>query len=258
MPTDNRNSFEWFATIRKFLIFEAYLYLISVLFNLIALASVGYVLFRYNYQGEILLGDFGAILLMTVAGLLGFNTIHHFLFLWTRTKRRDREKEPSSGKMKTVHDPHSFRGVLRHEVKRAGRYHFPVTLCLVELDNRDAFHQKHGKTYTNRVHEKFEAFVTSIIRTSDYLCRLDNDRFFILLCHTNLASAEFFIYRLLIQSQERMELSFSSGLTNYRTGEDMREFVERCERALLKAKHQGIKKTHCAIGKDDQQVIKTF
>jgi len=189
---------------------------------------------------------------------MAFNMGQHFLVLFLRKKRQFLEEELFREGYKPVYHQDAFREVLRNEVKRAGRYHVPVSLCFIDLDEREKLYEKHGKGYGDKIHENFEKLVSTIIRASDYLCRLDNRQFCILLSHTNLAHAENFVYRLLLQSQERLELSFSSGLTSYRTGETPQMFIERGQKALFRAKHDGIKKTHCAIGKDGERVIKTF
>lgn len=143
-------------------------------------------------------------------------------------------------------------------MRRGGRYHLPMSLCCISIDGYQALSHQHGRGYADKLIEKFSELTMGIIRSSDYLALLNENEFCVLLCHTDLTNAENFLFRALLQAQERLEISFSAGLTAYRTGESLQEFLKRARQALYQAHQEGQKKIHCAIGKDNSQVTKTF
>ena len=167
-------------------------------------------------------------------------------------------RNAKDAKLAGVLDRGSFFPQLQQEMRRAGRYHYPLTLCLLDLDDFNQISRLNGKYYADEVLLKFAAITLSHIRTSDILCRVGRDEFWVLLAHTDLTQAEKFLYRLYLQIQERLDVSYSAGITSYRPGETREEFLHRSEEALTRAKQEGQRKTRCVICKDDSLVVMNF
>ncbi len=161
-------------------------------------------------------------------------------------------------KLTAVLDRASFTDKLHAEIRRAGRYHFPLTVCLLDVDDFEELNRKNGKYYGDEVLQKFAQISLGHIRSSDFLGRAGRDEFLILLSHTDLTQAEKFLYRLYLQIQERLDLSFSAGITSYRPGESGQEMLRRSEQALERAQQEGQRKTRCLICKDDSRVVMNF
>ncbi|MCB9799822.1 MAG: GGDEF domain-containing protein [Candidatus Omnitrophica bacterium] len=155
-------------------------------------------------------------------------------------------------------ESNSFFDKLEEEIRRAGRYHYPATLCVLDIDNFKAINKENGRYYADELLQRFAEIAVSHVRTSDFVGRMQKDDFLILLSHTDLAQAEKFLYRLLLQAQERLDISFSVGLTAYRQGEAREEFIRRAQSALERAQQEGKKKTRCVICKDDSRVVMNF
>ena len=79
-----------------------------------------------------------------------------------------------------------------------------------------------------------------------------------LLPHTDLVGAEKFMTRLLIQSQELLDMSFCSGITTHRTGEGRDVLLERARVALASAKQEGKKSIRCIINQQDELALISF
>lgn len=163
------------------------------------------------------------------------------------------------------HDPktglyHSayFDKVLEKEVRRAGRYKYPLTLCRVDLDEFSSFNQHYGRRQGDMRLQQFADFMKAAIRNTDVLARFENDEFCILLPHTELVKAEKFISRLLAHTQERLDCSFSAGLTAYQTGESKFQFFHRGELALHQARQEGQKKVRCIVSGTDSHAVLSF
>ena len=167
-------------------------------------------------------------------------------------------RQAAYDKLTAVLDRGSFSDKLHIEARRAGRYHFPLTVCLLDVDDFQELNKKNGKYYADEILQKFAQITLGHIRASDLLGRAGRDEFFVLLAHTDLTQAEKFLYRLYLQMQERLDISFSAGITSYRPGESAQDIMRRCEQALERAKQEGQRKTRCLICKDDSRVVMNF
>ena len=167
-------------------------------------------------------------------------------------------KRVAYDKLTSILDRGSFNEKLGTEIRRAARYHFPLTVCLLEVDDFEELNKKNGKYYGDEILQKFAQIALSHIRSSDLVGRAGHDEFLILLSHTDLNQAEKFLYRLYLQIQERLDHSFSAGITSYRPGESAQDMLKRSEQALERAQQEGQRKTRCLICKDDSRVVMNF
>jgi len=161
-------------------------------------------------------------------------------------------------KLTAILDRGTFNDKLGAEIRRAARYHFPLTVCLLDVDDFEELIRKNGKYYGDEILQKFAQIALGHIRSSDLVGRAGRDEFLILLSHTDLNQAEKFLYRLYLQIQERLDHSFSAGITSYRPGESSQDMLKRSEQALERAKQEGQRKTRCLICKDDSRVVMNF
>ncbi|MBP9865556.1 MAG: GGDEF domain-containing protein [Candidatus Omnitrophica bacterium] len=167
-------------------------------------------------------------------------------------------KRVAYDKLTAILDRGSFHEKLGVEIRRAARYHFPLTVCLLDVDDFEELTRKNGKYYGDEILQKFAQIALSHIRSSDLVGRAGRDEFLILLSHTDLNQAEKFLYRLYLQIQERLDHSFSAGITSYRPGESAQDMLKRSEQALERAQQEGQRKTRCLICKDDSRVVMNF
>lgn len=167
-------------------------------------------------------------------------------------------KRVAYDKLTSILDRSSFNEKLNVEIRRAARYHFPLTVCLLDVDDFEELNRKNGKYYGDEILQKFAQISLGHVRSSDLVGRAGRDEFLILLSHTDLNQTEKFLYRLYLQIQERLDLSFSAGITSYRPGESSQEMLRRTEQALERAQQEGQRKTRCLICKDDSRVVMNF
>ena len=240
---------QWLTVRNRFQIQESRFFFLATTVNFIAFSSILYLLYIAPHQNVYFFG---------FAALLGLGLIFSVVSGAIRYKRSVLESKLNFEGVRPIYDRTAFFQLLKQEQKRAGRYHFPLTLCYLEIDELASVEELQGKKVAAQLNGKFADLLASVIRTSDYLCHLEENGFAVLLCHTDVKNAENFLLRLHLQSQERLELSFSSGLTSYRSGEGLNDFLKRSREALKQAQKEGDQKIICAIGKDDYQVIKSF
>ncbi len=151
-----------------------------------------------------------------------------------------------------------FDKTLEREIRRAGRYKYPLTLVRIDIDEFTSFNQHYGRKQGDMLLQQFSDFLRAGVRTTDTLARYDKDEFCILLPHTELIKAEKFISRLLAHSQERLDCSFSAGLTTYHLGESKFQFLHRADLALHQARVEGYKKVRCLVSGTDSHAVLSF
>lgn len=230
---------------------QATLQAVSISLLIVLLGILLYFLIPVNHRRyeeftapKILVLTFSAVLLGILNGQL-------FLTRKITGKWMDLERRSVTDPLTGVFNHVLFDEVLDEELRRAGRYHYPVTLCVLDLDDFRSYNTHFGRTQGDGLLHKFSVFLSGNIRFVDCLARYSNDEFCILLPHTDLLAAQTFITRILTGAEKELSASFSAGLTLYRTGETRAQFLMRAINALELAKRQGKKKICCVIGHDD-------
>lgn len=153
---------------------------------------------------------------------------------------------------------HYFERILEMEIRRSGRYRYPVTLCILDIDRFKSLNQTLGKKQGDQMLQKFADFLRNSVRITDLIARYAGDEFCVLLPHTDLVKAEKFISRLVALAQERLDCSFSAGLTTFHAGETRVQLLERAAFALLQAKREGKGKVRSLPSAQDNQAALNF
>lgn len=226
--------------------------------NLAALLGVLYLIFpimgkepRQSIKSDI-------VILGILLVFLAINYLQFLVMLRLRRKWMELERQSTYDGLTQTFNRACFDEILQEEVRRAGRYHYPLTLCLIDLDNFKSFNDTYGHTRADELLQRFSGLVQSSIRSTDCLARYGGDEFCILLPHTDLVRAEKFLKRLLMQMHEMLDSTFSAGVTSFRAGENKTEFLMRADLALYQAKREGKNRIRCMIGKDNSQVVLSF
>ncbi len=171
-----------------------------------------------------------------------------FVLFWVRAQWKNRaamEIDPLTG----MFNRFALDKILNREVQIAARYRYPLTLCFFDLDDFRAFNYSFGNAKGDERLKQFSSFMNRAVRTSDYFGRYQNDEFFIVLPHTDIAHAEKFVQRVLAQAQEQLDCSFSAGLTAYLAGESKTQALVRATMALEQAKKNVARKI-CSMTSD--------
>jgi diguanylate cyclase (GGDEF)-like protein len=185
------------------------------------------------------------------AAILLFISSIQLIRVWMiRQKARAFDREAFLDELTGTLNRERFDEVLQDEIRRAGRYHYPLTLCSIDLDDFESYNQHFGKHVADELLKKFSNHFMGNIRSSDKLARYTEDEFTLLLPHTDLIRSEKVLARILNESLQKMDCTFSVGLTSYRVGETQAQFQMRAKLALQEAKKAGKKKIRCVIGHD--------
>lgn len=223
-----------------------------------AAALVGFVYFSKGILIWPIQDKRAAAFWMGVAGLCLLNLILGSLALFFRRRWLAFERKLSCDDLTGLMNRIGFEQALEKEMRRAGRYHFPLTLCFLDLDHFTSFNEQFGRDRGNDLLKHFSNFLQGHARSSDILARSENDSFCVALPHTDLVRSEKFMSRLLIQAQEGKDISFSAGITSYQTGEGRKDFFSRAQLALNQAKREGKKRIRCIAGGQDNPTVLSF
>lgn len=198
------------------------------------------------------------IILVVLMGFLTINYLQFVVMIRLRRKWMELEKQSTYDGLTQIFNRACFEEILQDELRRAGRYHFPLTLCLIDMDNFKSFNDTYGHARGDELLQRFARLTQGAIRTADCLARYGGDEFCIFLPHTDLVKSEKFLSRLLLQVNEMLEATFSAGVTSYRAGENKTQLLMRADTALYQAKREGKNRIRCMIGKDDSHAVLSF
>ena len=193
--------------------------------------------------------------------VLTFFFVFNLIFLFAAKVLRDQwlrlEKNSASDEVTGIMNRECFERMLEGELRRAGRYRIPLSVCLMDLDSFASFNTHFGRQKADALLKNFANFLSSNIRFVDCAARFGRDEFIVYLPHTDLLHAQKFVSRFLIQTEERLDCGFSAGLTVFQPGEKRGDLIQRLETALHQAKRSGKKQIHSfAPGKDQSAVLK--
>lgn len=223
-----------------------------------AAAFIALLYFSRNFWAGAMSDPQGRIVLNGAAGVCFLNFIFGVLCLVLRRRWLGFEQRLSCDDLTGLMNQVCFEETLEEELRRASRYHFALTLCFLDLDNFTSWNEQFGRDRGNDLLKRFSNFLRGNTRTSDIIGRSENDTFCIVLPHTDLVRSEKFLARLLTQAQEKVDMSFSAGITAYHAGETRGEFVSRAHLALDQAKREGKKRICCMIGGQDGHTTLNF
>lgn len=192
-----------------------------------------------HMKGDLFMVLLGIVTLINVAI---FFLMHRYRGIWQRI-----EKEAGLDKVTGVMNRIHFEKLLEEELRRGGRYHYPITLCYLDLDEFKNYNEEFNRDRGNAALKKFAEVLRSSVRFADCVARYQNDEFCVLLPHTDIVRAEKFMGRLLMSTAERMEFTFSAGVTSYQAGENKAQFVMRAVSSLAQAKREGKKQIRYAV-----------
>lgn len=167
------------------------------------------------------------------------------------TREKERMKEAIEMERLAVTDPLTglfnrlkVEAVLRFECQRAGRSGQSFGIILVDLDHFKNINDTYGHSVGDQVLVKAADLMRSTVRDLDTVGRWGGEEFMVICPLSNLEGttklAEVIRIRMAEFSfplPERVTASF--GVANYLYGESTDELVERADKALYQAKHQG-------------------
>lgn len=142
------------------------------------------------------------------------------------------------------------------EISLAARNQQNLVLALLDIDNFKAFNDALGHEGGDEALKYLADTLTGILRPADTIARYGGEEFVILLPHSTIEDSKKILQRaqraltkdLWVNQQQRL-LTFSSGATIWRKGDDLHRMVSRADHLMYGAKKSG--KNRVFIDGDD-------
>ena len=154
-----------------------------------------------------------------------------------------------------------FNYVLQVEIDRQLRYHRPLTLLIIDIDDFKKCNDTHGHLTGDLVLVKFASLLTSQIRSCDFVARYGGDEFTVILPEISDKEA-LAVCRRIMKSIEQCEfqsfdkedigpLTVTIGIASFpQNAKDSKELIEKADQAMYAGKKAG-KNRICIFGEEN-------
>jgi diguanylate cyclase (GGDEF)-like protein len=141
-----------------------------------------------------------------------------------------------------------FIEILEREFNRARRYHRPLSLLYLDLDEFKELNDRHGHLFGDEILRGSSRSLKSVLRSTDLLARIGGDEFAVLLPETNLGDAQNVarkLRRALIAFGQQISpivppLTFCGGISQLREADgSIDDMLARADSAQYLAKDMG-------------------
>ena len=147
-----------------------------------------------------------------------------------------------------LYNSRHFYAQLEREIERSNRYEQPLTLLMLDLDNFKAFNDTYGHVEGDYVLSRLGQVIKRCLRETDSAYRYGGEEFTIMLPMT--INEEGIVTAKRIQTELRKEafspaldqrvyITVSIGLAQYKPKEEMKAFVQRVNQLMYQAKNDG-------------------
>jgi diguanylate cyclase (GGDEF)-like protein len=143
-----------------------------------------------------------------------------------------------------LYNRRSFDSFFEKELARSNRYDSHLSVILVDIDHFKNVNDTYGHPVGDEVLKELAQILQNSIRSSDFACRWGGEEFVILMPETNLEAAKEkaesvrqVVADFLFSKVGHLTVSF--GVSYPDKGEFAKDFFERVDRALYKAKDEG-------------------
>lgn len=129
---------------------------------------------------------------------------------------------------------------------QAKRHRHPVTLACIDLDKFKQVNDTYGHAVGDLVLQRIALAMEKMVRSCDILARMGGDEFMLIMPDTNIRAGKILADRL-CQTVNALELpvtgsgkiGISIGLMEWHSGLDQKQWIQKADEALYKAKANG-------------------
>ena len=154
------------------------------------------------------------------------------------------EKLATTDSLTNTYNRRKFNQLLNHEMERSRRHHHPLSLVIIDIDFFKSVNDQYGHAAGDDVLISMSKVMKTLMRKTDFICRIGGEEFGIILCDTDEGNAYDVAekVRICIENTEfsiSSQVTISAGIAEYNSDEVMNEFFKRADSALYEAKNTG-------------------
>lgn len=109
---------------------------------------------------------------------------------------QSRRKSIMKDDLTDIYNDLFFERRLDEEMKRSQRYHYPLSMILINIEQFKLLNKQYGKTIGDQVLIRIASTLKNNLRNCDVVARIFDDHFALLLPHTDRANAEIVCQRI--------------------------------------------------------------
>lgn len=140
------------------------------------------------------------------------------------------------------------------ETARAQRDGQPLSVAVLDIDHFKSFNDSYGHATGDGALTHVAAVIKDCLRPMDVVARYGGEEFVLLLPHANAAQGKLVMERvqreltkrIFMHKELKLLITFSSGVTEWLTGEAPADTVTRADEAMYEAKQAGRNRVHVA------------
>lgn len=191
-------------------------------------------------RGRGLAGGWGRLALDTFLSLLTL-----VMVIVIQAQRRALQESSITDKLTGLFNSRHLRAELDRQTALAQRVHSPLSMIFIDMDDFKSFNDRYGHAVGDQLLRRFAQQLLLAVRQHVDLCfRFGGDEFLILCPHTRIDEAMGVAQRAFQSPVELPEIkgekvALSLSVTELREGEGPREFLERADNVLYRAKQSG-------------------
>lgn len=133
-----------------------------------------------------------------------------------------------------------FQNHLDIEIDKSNRYHMPLSMVLIDIENFKMINEKLGYDAGDEVLRQVAKWIQVTSRKVDMPARIEGDKFAIILSNTPLEGAKIFLERLLIKINnntisikgKELKLRVKTSAVGFETNFSRQEFLDEAEKQL--------------------------
>ncbi|NMT63403.1 diguanylate cyclase [Marinobacter orientalis] len=138
--------------------------------------------------------------------------------------------------------------LVEKELARFRRNGHPVAFLVLDIDHFKAINDQYGHETGDRVLEDVAGIIKTRLRTQDLIARWGGEEFLAVLPDTGIQSGQASAERVreallthdwLAPNGERIDLTISAGVSEFRAEDDLNSAINRADRALYRSKELG-------------------
>lgn len=160
---------------------------------------------------------------------------------------RRQEELTHKDELTGLYNRRAFNGRLKEEVDRSRRSKAPLAMIMLDLDDFKSVNDDFGHLVGDRLLQKTAKVILNSVRLYDFTARFGGEEFAVICPETNLAEAVLAAERIreamsktnLAVKGRKLKVTTSLGVTVLRRNDEIRDFLERVDKLLYRAKQQG-------------------